>query len=277
MTASPSSSSAPSRPRARVFGPERWWWALHAHPYLSLRSVWWQWLNDLTPPFPARVRDRQRQRARRYPAFPRAHPAALPDLYRDLHNPRQHDRGPNYFGIEVYRVNQPLPGGIPSDQGVGGPCRFELRSCCAGDWRWPCLARRAPVRWLREADATRPFESSVAGLKALEILEVRDEYVLARAGLVAGWLPRGRVELDLDQRPIVVRTYRAKTQELRRPCFRPTRRRLPCAAYYPSSQSWAAGSYGCGAFLLALLLCVLLIGILVFIYMLLVKPMGRSP
>jgi hypothetical protein len=24
-------------------GPERWWWALHDHPYLSLRSIWWQW------------------------------------------------------------------------------------------------------------------------------------------------------------------------------------------------------------------------------------------
>ena len=20
-----------------------WWWALHSHPYASLRSVWWQW------------------------------------------------------------------------------------------------------------------------------------------------------------------------------------------------------------------------------------------
>jgi hypothetical protein len=30
-------------PGAPVLGPERWWWALHAHPYLSLRSIWWQW------------------------------------------------------------------------------------------------------------------------------------------------------------------------------------------------------------------------------------------
>jgi 4-amino-4-deoxy-L-arabinose transferase-like glycosyltransferase len=30
-------------PDARVLGPERWWWALHDHPYLSLRSVWFQW------------------------------------------------------------------------------------------------------------------------------------------------------------------------------------------------------------------------------------------
>jgi uncharacterized protein UPF0547 len=50
--------------------------------------------------------------------------------------------------------------------------------------------------------------------------------------------------------------------------------RLAAQGYFPISQSWAPGSYGCGAFLLALLLCVILIGILVFIYMLIVKPEG---
>lgn len=44
--------------------------------------------------------------------------------------------------------------------------------------------------------------------------------------------------------------------------------------YVPISQSWAPGAYGCGAFLVALLLCFILIGILVFIYMLIVKPDG---
>jgi hypothetical protein len=50
--------------------------------------------------------------------------------------------------------------------------------------------------------------------------------------------------------------------------------RLASQGYFPVSQSWAPGSYGCGAFLLALLLCVVLIGILVFVYMLIVKPDG---
>ena len=44
--------------------------------------------------------------------------------------------------------------------------------------------------------------------------------------------------------------------------------------YYPTSQVWAPGSWGCGAFLVALLLCLLLVGILVFIYMVVVKPAG---
>jgi hypothetical protein len=50
--------------------------------------------------------------------------------------------------------------------------------------------------------------------------------------------------------------------------------RLASQGYFPVSQSWAPGSYGCGAFLLALLLCVVLIGILVFVYMIIVKPDG---
>ena len=44
--------------------------------------------------------------------------------------------------------------------------------------------------------------------------------------------------------------------------------------YYPVAENWTPGSYGAGAFILALLLCFLLIGILVFIYMLIVKPAG---
>jgi Short C-terminal domain len=41
-----------------------------------------------------------------------------------------------------------------------------------------------------------------------------------------------------------------------------------------TGQSWAPGSYGCGAFLLALLLAFVLIGVFIFLYMLFVKPDG---
>ena len=44
--------------------------------------------------------------------------------------------------------------------------------------------------------------------------------------------------------------------------------------YFPVSQDYSPGAYGCGAFLIALLLCLVLVGILVFIYMLFVKPPG---
>lgn len=44
--------------------------------------------------------------------------------------------------------------------------------------------------------------------------------------------------------------------------------------YYPKTQNWSQGQYGCGAFLIALALCFVLIGILIFIYMIIVKPDG---
>lgn len=44
--------------------------------------------------------------------------------------------------------------------------------------------------------------------------------------------------------------------------------------YYPISQTYTPGSWGCGAFLIALLLAVVLVGILIFIYLIIVKPDG---
>ena len=44
--------------------------------------------------------------------------------------------------------------------------------------------------------------------------------------------------------------------------------------YVPVSENYTSGKYGIGAFILALLLCFMLVGILVFIYMLIVKPAG---
>ncbi|TPH18492.1 hypothetical protein [Litorilituus lipolyticus] len=44
--------------------------------------------------------------------------------------------------------------------------------------------------------------------------------------------------------------------------------------YYPTTQNWSQGQYGCGSFLIALALCFVFIGILIFIYMLIVKPDG---
>ena len=56
--------------------------------------------------------------------------------------------------------------------------------------------------------------------------------------------------------------------------FRADASHMAKTGYYPTSQSYAQGSYGCGQFILALLLCFLLIGIIIFIYMLIVKPDG---
>lgn len=44
--------------------------------------------------------------------------------------------------------------------------------------------------------------------------------------------------------------------------------------YEPTSKDWVPGAYGCGSFLVALVLCFVLVGILIFIYMMIVKPAG---
>lgn len=46
------------------------------------------------------------------------------------------------------------------------------------------------------------------------------------------------------------------------------------SGWVPTSQVYAPGSWGCGYFLIALLLCLVLIGILIFIAMIIVKPEG---
>ncbi|CAJ0878907.1 hypothetical protein AMST5_03011 [freshwater sediment metagenome] len=49
---------------------------------------------------------------------------------------------------------------------------------------------------------------------------------------------------------------------------------MAAVGYFPVSQSWAPGHWGCGSFIVALLLCFLLIGFLIFIYMIIVPPSG---
>lgn len=73
---------------------------------------------------------------------------------------------------------------------------------------------------------------------------------------------------------IIVRTYQGKQQTDAVVLFQADAANLAVDGYSPTTQSWAQGQWGCGAFLVALLLCFVLVGILVFIYMLLVKPVG---
>jgi hypothetical protein len=84
----------------------------------------------------------------------------------------------------------------------------------------------------------------------------------------------GAPSFDVDEGPVIVRTYRARNQNDAAAEFAEDARNLALLGYFPASQSWAAGQWGCGAWLVALLLCVALIGLLVFVYMLIVKPHG---
>jgi hypothetical protein len=77
----------------------------------------------------------------------------------------------------------------------------------------------------------------------------------------------------VGQSQTMVRQYRG-SQYNATIAFRHDAETMAKQGYYPISETYAPGSYGCGSFLVALLLCFILIGILVFIYMLIVKPDG---
>ncbi|MEO6755102.1 MAG: DUF4339 domain-containing protein [Chthoniobacteraceae bacterium] len=72
---------------------------------------------------------------------------------------------------------------------------------------------------------------------------------------------------------VIIRSYQG-SQEQAWSEFQGDAKRMAAQGYVPISQTWTPGEYGCGSFLAALLLCVILIGFLIFIYMLIVKPPG---
>jgi len=76
------------------------------------------------------------------------------------------------------------------------------------------------------------------------------------------------------QPQVLVRVYGAHQQSDAVAMFQADAASLADHGYRPVSQSWAQGQWGCGAWLVALLLCFVLIGGLVFLYMLIVKPNG---
>ena len=80
-------------------------------------------------------------------------------------------------------------------------------------------------------------------------------------------------QLSAEPQSIVVKTYKGSEADASAK-FQEDAPQMASQGYFPTSQSYAPGNYGCGAFLGALILCLVLIGIVIFIYMLLVKPAG---
>tara|TARA_B110000285_G_C14844627_1_gene477007 strand:+ start:11 stop:556 length:546 start_codon:yes stop_codon:yes gene_type:complete len=76
-----------------------------------------------------------------------------------------------------------------------------------------------------------------------------------------------------NREKVIVKNYKGKQSDATS-LFERDAIRMADKGYYPTSQSWAQGSYGCGSFIFALLLCILIIGLVIFIYMLVVKPDG---
>ncbi len=73
----------------------------------------------------------------------------------------------------------------------------------------------------------------------------------------------------------VIREYKGKQQKDANSEFAKEAQQFAALGYTVTSQSWAQGQWGCGAWLIALL-CILLVGLglLIIAYMVIVKPAG---
>ena len=83
----------------------------------------------------------------------------------------------------------------------------------------------------------------------------------------------GRPAFVPSGEPILVRSYGGKP-EVANALFAAEAAALAEHGYVPISQVYAPGSWGAGAFIIALLLLLFVVGILVLLYLLMVKPAG---
>ena len=72
----------------------------------------------------------------------------------------------------------------------------------------------------------------------------------------------------------VIRTYRGRQQADAVAAFQWEAAAFAQRSYVRASQSWAPGQWGAGAFVAAIFLMFVLVGFLVFLYLLVVKPEG---
>jgi hypothetical protein len=85
--------------------------------------------------------------------------------------------------------------------------------------------------------------------------------------------PMKRARLIRDQPPITTRVYKG-TQARATKLFERDAADLATLGYFPTNQNWAPGQWSAGHFIVAIILCFVLIGFIVFIFMLVVKPAG---
>ncbi len=170
-------------------------------------------------------------------------------------------------------------------------CEYErLPSDTAPDYQCPkCGAIYAKVdEFLRkkaevekskaEAEARKKAQKEEAQKQVEALKNATGTLVKALSGAeetTASEVGSSQVEVPLSRprQRLITKTYKG-SQAKATALFQKDAEILARQGYVPTSQTWAPGQYGCGAFLLALLLCFLIIGLLVFVYMLIVKPDG---
>jgi hypothetical protein len=114
-----------------------------------------------------------------------------------------------------------------------------------------------------------------SGLNLVSLMPVI--VALVAVVLLVVWLwpkqekPKEQQNTQLDQ--VVIKTYTG-SQAHATALYRASAAVMASKGYCPTSQSWAPGAYSGSDFVIALLLCFVLIGFLIFLYMLCVKPPG---
>lgn len=80
--------------------------------------------------------------------------------------------------------------------------------------------------------------------------------------------------MAIDRTNLLVKTYKGKEPDARR-AFAADAEAMAAQGYTPKWQNYTPGKHGCGTFVLALILCVAVVGIVIFIYLILVPPPGE--
>jgi len=78
----------------------------------------------------------------------------------------------------------------------------------------------------------------------------------------------------LNREQIIIERYKGSVAKTNME-YEKRSKKLLAEGYIIKYQTYQQGSWGCGAFLVALLLCFIIVGFLAFIYMLIVKPEGE--
>ena len=130
-------------------------------------------------------------------------------------------------------------------------------------------------------DISKQIESGLSDKEVYQNLNERNILNLAKKdGKWTKWDVtniRQTFNLDGEQKVIkdvVVKVYQGSSIQANQK-FKSDLDEMAKNNYFPVNQSWEPGTYSTGAFIIALLLCLVLIGILIFIYMLIVKPAGQ--
>ncbi|AQQ01253.1 hypothetical protein B0W48_16645 [Pseudoalteromonas aliena] len=122
----------------------------------------------------------------------------------------------------------------------------------------------------QDSDLAPEYECPKCGI----VYAKADKYIEKKAEIVRKEkVEKERKRKEQARKKVIIKSYIGK-QDKANSLFQADSVKMAENNYYPKTQNWSQGQYGCGAFLIALALCLLFIGILIFIYMLIVKPDG---